>query len=94
MVPKNPNDYSNSLGYYHFESVIGSLNGLKCMKVNGKLSFSERMEKRGETFFVYLVGHFIMVITAWHAYLILYFIPKTWCLRQKRHAIMLPTQRK
>ena len=51
MVPKNPDDYSNSLGYYHFESVIGSLNGLKCIKVNGKLSFSEGMEKRGETFF-------------------------------------------
>ena len=55
------------------------MNGLKCIKVNGKLSFSERMEKGVKHFFVYLVGHFIMVITAWHAYLILYFLPKTWC---------------
>lgn len=32
--------------------------------------------KRGETLFVCLVGHFIMVITAWHAYLIPHFLPK------------------
>ena len=40
------------------------------------LEFFSIAEKGVKHFFVCSFGHFIMVITAWHAYLILYFLPK------------------